>query len=123
MSDNNPAELSAERVGQLWDEGVASGRAERQMTAAEICAEGQARIARGSRLFSDLWSRQQGRCAICGKGMPAHRGEVPHATVWKKKRATFDHIRPRVKGGKDEAENLQLAHAECNWRKGDSWRG
>jgi 5-methylcytosine-specific restriction endonuclease McrA len=55
--------------------------------------------------------------------MPRRRGEVPHATVWKKKRPTFDHIRPRAKGGEDEALNLQLAHAECNWRKGDRWRG
>ena len=49
------------------------------------------------------------------------RFDVPHATVWKKQRPTFDHIRPRVKGGGDEPENLQLAHAGCNKRKGDSW--
>jgi len=28
----------------------------------------------------------------------------------------------RAKGGLDEPENLQLAHAECNWRKGCDWR-
>jgi 5-methylcytosine-specific restriction endonuclease McrA len=55
--------------------------------------------------------------------MPTGRFDVPHATVWKKKRPTFDHIRPRKKGGTDDPANLQLAHAECNWRKGSSWRG
>jgi hypothetical protein len=54
--------------------------------------------------------------------MPAARFEVPHATIWKKRRPTFDHIRPRLKGGTDDPANLQLAHAECNWRKGSSWR-
>jgi 5-methylcytosine-specific restriction endonuclease McrA len=73
-------------------------------------------------LFAALWSAQSGNCAICGEPMPHARGEVPHATVWKKRRPTFDHIRPRAKGGGDGASNLQLAHAECNWRKGDRWR-
>jgi 5-methylcytosine-specific restriction endonuclease McrA len=54
--------------------------------------------------------------------MPQGRFDVPHATVWKKKRPTFDHIRPRLKGGTDDRANLQLAHAECNWRKGSSWK-
>ncbi len=73
--------------------------------------------------FESLWVAQGGRCAICGEAMPAGRFDVPHATVWKKKRPTVDHIRPRVKGGSDDLANLQLAHAACNWRKGDSWRG
>lgn len=77
----------------------------------------------GSALFSVRWARQQGRCAICGKPMPETRWQTPHATVWKKLRPTFDHIRPRSKGGGDEPENLQLAHAACNKRKGDDWRG
>jgi 5-methylcytosine-specific restriction endonuclease McrA len=54
--------------------------------------------------------------------MPAGRFDTPHATVWKKKRPTFDHIRPRNKGGTDDPANLQLAHAECNWNKGDRWK-
>lgn len=73
-------------------------------------------------VFNELWSKQDGLCAICGKPMPQTRFDVPHATVWKKKRPTFDHIRPRVKGGADDPANLQLAHADCNWRKGDLWR-
>ena len=72
-------------------------------------------------LFDDLWIRQSGRCALCREPMPETRWRTPHATVWKKRRPTFDHIRPRAKGGTDDAANLQLAHADCNWRKGDAW--
>jgi 5-methylcytosine-specific restriction endonuclease McrA len=54
--------------------------------------------------------------------MPKSRWEVAHATLWKKQRPTFDHIRPRTKGGADDPANLQLAHAQCNKRKGDAWR-
>jgi 5-methylcytosine-specific restriction endonuclease McrA len=42
--------------------------------------------------------------------------------VWKKRRPTLDHVRPRAKGGSDAPSNLQLAHAACNWIKGDDWR-
>ena len=73
-------------------------------------------------LFDDLWQKQHGLCAICGEPMPKGRFDTPHATVWKKKRPTFDHIRPRKKGGSDAPENLQLAHAECNRTKGDTWK-
>lgn len=69
-------------------------------------------------LFRDLWARQQGLCALCGKAMPKGRFDVAHATVWKKLRPSFDHIRARAAGGADGKGNLQLAHAECNWRKG-----
>jgi len=72
-------------------------------------------------LFDDLWTRQDGRCALCGRAMPAARFDVPHATVWKKKRPTFDHIRPVAKGGRHCPSNLQLAHAVCNWTKGARW--
>jgi 5-methylcytosine-specific restriction endonuclease McrA len=54
--------------------------------------------------------------------MPKGRFDAPHATVWKKRKPTFEHIRPKAKGGADQPANLQLAHAECNWRKGDRWR-
>jgi 5-methylcytosine-specific restriction endonuclease McrA len=50
--------------------------------------------------------------------MPAHRFETAHARLWRKWRPTFDHIRPRAKGGRDEAENLRLAHAHCNRVRG-----
>ncbi|MBY9066319.1 HNH endonuclease [Hyphomonas sp. WL0036] len=68
--------------------------------------------------FRTLWDKQGGLCALCGQPMPQHRFEVAHATLWKKCRPSFDHIRARARGGSDKPENLQLAHAECNWRKG-----
>lgn len=68
--------------------------------------------------FRTLWDRQGGLCALCGHPMPAQRFDVAHATLWKKRRPTFDHIQARARGGSDAPENLQLAHAICNWRKG-----
>ncbi len=72
-------------------------------------------------LFRALWAAQSGLCALCGAPMPAHRGVLAHATLWKRLRPSFDHIRPRSKGGTGEAGNLQLAHAACNRRKGNRW--
>jgi 5-methylcytosine-specific restriction endonuclease McrA len=54
--------------------------------------------------------------------MPKNRWDVAHATLWKKRRPTFDHIRPIKKGGSEDHANLQLTHAQCNWRKGATWR-
>lgn len=71
-----------------------------------------------SLLFESLWSAQEGKCALCGEDMPQSRFDLAHATLWKKYRPTFDHIRAQAKGGGDEAENLQLAHAMCNKIKG-----
>lgn len=69
-------------------------------------------------LFRTLWERQQGGCALCGKPMPESRFDLAHASLWKKQRPSFDHILSRARGGSDKPENLQLAHAVCNWRKG-----
>ncbi|WP_083911028.1 HNH endonuclease [Henriciella marina] len=55
--------------------------------------------------------------------MPRSRFELPHASIWKRQRPTFDHILPRAAGGPDRPENLQLAHAICNKRKGRSQAG
>jgi len=51
--------------------------------------------------------------------MLRNRFDAPHARIWSKHRATFDHIMPRSKGGADTAENLQLVHARCNKIKGN----
>ncbi|MEM7329222.1 MAG: HNH endonuclease [Pseudomonadota bacterium] len=69
--------------------------------------------------FQSLWTAQSGRCALCGEAMLRNRFEAPHARVWQKQRATFDHIVPRSKGGPDTPDNLQLAHARCNKIKGN----
>ncbi|MEM7660619.1 MAG: HNH endonuclease [Pseudomonadota bacterium] len=50
--------------------------------------------------------------------MPRHRFEVAHATLWKKLRPSFDHIVPRAAGGSDHEQNLRLAHANCNKKRG-----
>ncbi|MCF6328416.1 MAG: HNH endonuclease [Henriciella sp.] len=49
------------------------------------------------------------------------RFEAPHARIWAKQRATFDHVIPRSKGGPDTPANLQLAHARCNKIKGGAY--
>lgn len=72
----------------------------------------------GSDLHQALWERQSGCCALCGKAMLKNRFDAPHARLWSKWRATIDHIQPRARGGSDEFENLQLAHAQCNKVKG-----
>ena len=73
----------------------------------------------GSERFETLWHRQAGKCALCGQRMMRNRFDAPHARVWAKERATFDHIVPTSKGGADRADNLQLAHARCNKIKGN----
>ncbi|WP_084417949.1 HNH endonuclease [Henriciella litoralis] len=73
--------------------------------------------------FEQLWDSQNGCCALCGKPMPKGRFHVAHASIWKRERPTFDHIIPRAAGGPDRVDNLQLAHANCNKRKGKSQTG
>ncbi len=37
----------------------------------------------------------------------------------KYKNMSLDHVKPVSRGGKDELNNLRLAHKECNFKKGD----
>lgn len=57
----------------------------------------------------DFW-RHSGPnlCGICGGIIPGRR----HASI--------DHIVPLSRGGTDAADNVQLAHKICNWRKGNN---
>ena len=48
-------------------------------------------------------------CGICGK------------PITDMKDCTIDHIKPRAKGGTTTIENCQLAHRECNLKKGDAY--
>jgi hypothetical protein len=56
--------------------------------------------------------RNGGRCAICGEAVDLSLTSGRH-------QATLDHIFPQSRGGTHERENLQLAHRQCNSRKGD----
>jgi len=71
-------------------------------------------------LFFELWERQRGRCAICNGLMARRRADLPHASLYSKLRATFDHIRPLSRGGADGPDNIQLACRSCNLAKGDT---
>lgn len=53
-----------------------------------------------------LYERQNGICPFCDKPI----GGI--------ERATFDHLKPRSKGGKDNNKNLVVVHAACNQLKG-----
>jgi len=73
-------------------------------------------MSRRHRTLVALYERDGGWCRLCGLAVD-RRADDP---LW---RATIDHIIPKSKGGKDALENLQLAHAECNYLKADSLEG
>ena len=68
-----------------------------------------AALAPRDRLLS-LISRQDNRCGICGEPLPRSADDIH-----------IDHIRPRSRGGTDDAWNLQATHAHCNIKKGATW--
>lgn len=65
-------------------------------------------------LLSYLIKRDRGRCGICRKRVAALRGPM---------RPSIDHIVPLSKGGGHELANVQLAHYQCNLRKGNRGHG
>ena len=62
-----------------------------------------------------LYVAQQGLCAWCDKPMlwSDDTERQPCADT-----ATFDHVVPRVEGGKDRFENGVACHRRCNTEKG-----
>ena len=56
-------------------------------------------------LKSELWGKQEGRCASCNRAV-AQRD------------LTLDHIVPKSRGGGDEKTNMQLLCISCNSSKG-----
>lgn len=62
---------------------------------------------KGRMMFLRQYERQAGKCALCGEWFP------PAAM-------TRDHRTPRAKGGGTDWDNIQLACAPCNERKGDA---
>lgn len=67
--------------------------------------------------LDQLISRDRGRCALCGRKVAVGK-KAPHPLS-----PTVDHIIPLSMGGAHDQSNLQLAHFECNWRKGASEQG
>ena len=64
-----------------------------------------------------IYERDNWRCQLCRKKVdPSLPGGLPLAH-------SLDHIIPRSLGGSNEPSNLQLAHHECNWRKGTTPQG
>ena len=62
--------------------------------------------------ITDLVERDGSSCGICGE-------DVDLDVRWPQRMAaTRDHIVPVALGGSDDPDNLQLAHATCNRRKG-----
>lgn len=53
--------------------------------------------------------RQSDCCALCGNKILAMHD------------ATVDHIIPLSKGGSDTPSNMQIAHRDCNTKKGNSY--
>lgn len=64
-----------------------------------------------------LWTRQAGRCWICGGLMvrkSMRNADGSHDAM----HATIDHLIPQNQGGSDEVSNLALAHYSCNCLRG-----
>ena len=53
----------------------------------------------------NVWLRDGGNCQYCSKNIPLSE-------------ATIDHVIPKSRGGKNEWENITLACAKCNQKKG-----
>jgi 5-methylcytosine-specific restriction endonuclease McrA len=70
-------------------------------------------VARTDSTFSLSGRTWVGKCLICNGPMAfdAVTGEG----------ATLEHIRARSRGGGENARNLGIVHASCNWDKGRRW--
>lgn len=53
-----------------------------------------------------IWKASGRTCWLCGQ----------HVS-WRT--CSWDHTRPRSKGGRDHRHNLRPAHLMCNWSRGD----
>lgn len=65
--------------------------------------------------ISTLLERDGKICSLCGLEMKLPKKKRSNHFL----RPTRDHIIPLVHGGPNDMENIQLAHAACNSRRGD----
>ena len=64
---------------------------------------------------SEVYERDGWVCGICGD-------PVERSLKWPDpKSPSLDHVKPLSKGGHHVLANVQLAHLECNVRKGDEF--
>lgn len=61
-----------------------------------------------------LFARDGHDCTICRRPL-SRKVKDPYDPDY----ITFDHIVPRSKGGLDVVTNLRLAHAKCNFQRGN----
>ena len=59
------------------------------------------------------------RCAICGGAFPEKLKKPMTSTWFEPTQPTIDHIVPKSKGGKNNKDNIQWAHAKCNRERSD----
>jgi 5-methylcytosine-specific restriction endonuclease McrA len=73
-----------------------------------------ARATRTQRALKAIVARDGGNCALCGTvvDFAVQDGLAPNAP-------SLDHIVPRSLGGSSRIQNLQLAHRDCNIRRGN----
>ena len=71
---------------------------------------------KGSKLnkFKHLWKAQKGLCNYCGVKM----GKAKWMKIKRPFGATFDHVIPKSAGGNNSIDNLVLACASCNHKRG-----
>jgi 5-methylcytosine-specific restriction endonuclease McrA len=58
-----------------------------------------------------IWEKANGLCSICGK-----KAGTPRFTPFDMR--GFDHIKSRINGGQNNADNIQVCCRKCNERKG-----
>jgi len=76
------------------------------------------RLSRNMRRTYSVWKQCGGICHICGEKVPNPVNEwhlLNHSNY-----PSRDHVIPKSKGGKNLNNNIKLAHAKCNNKKGDT---
>lgn len=88
----------------------------------------RARLGWAERQVLRLIDRDGDACHLCREAVgfapiqpPGDEPRRPYETLrrWQHARPTCDHVIPRVRRGSHSLDNLRLAHAYCNSRRGD----
>lgn len=68
-------------------------------------------------LITRLMARDGANCSICGSPLDLKKRRSPRSRD--PDQISLDHITPRSAGGLTKLDNLRLAHAACNWSRGN----